>query len=114
KEIPNEKLPGTLIQVTGVQWSWAFDINGVKSVDNFTLTVNQTYTMVVDSLPVGAGQPVIHDLLIPQFGIQVYAVPGQNNTITFTPVKTGTYIFECVEYCGYDHYLMRGYFSVVK
>jgi heme/copper-type cytochrome/quinol oxidase subunit 2 len=114
KETPGEKTPGTLIQATGVQWSWSFEINGVKTVDNFTLTVNQTYTMVITSLPVGTGQAVIHDLLIPEFGIQVYAVPGQNNTITFTPDKTGTFIFECVEYCGYDHYKMRGYFTVVK
>ncbi len=96
------------IQVDGAQWSWTFTYqNGSRSVDNLTLKANTTYQLVVTS------SDVIHDLYIGHFGAQVYAVPGRTNTLTFTtPSSPGTYFFECVEYCGQDHYLMRGTLTV--
>ncbi len=116
KEIPNSiasqyngnESGATQIHVIGAQWSWTFIYaNGTKSVDNLTLKANTTYQLVVTS------QDVIHDLYIGHIGAQVYAVPGQTNTITFTtPNHPGQYFFECVEYCGKDHYLMRGTMTV--
>lgn len=96
------------IQVVGAQWSWTFIYpNGTKSVDQLTLQPNTTYQLVVTS------QDVIHDLYLGHIGAQVYAVPGQTNTLTFTtPDHSGQYFFECVEYCGADHYLMRGMMTV--
>lgn len=107
----------TVIKVDGYQWAWEFtytNANGttVTQTDALNLTVGHTYTLVVTSIPGSHQFAVIHDLYIPQFDIQIYAVPGQNNTITFTPTKAGTFVMECVEYCGYDHYLMRGYVYV--
>jgi heme/copper-type cytochrome/quinol oxidase subunit 2 len=99
----------TQIQVIGAQWSWTFVYpNGTKTVDNLTLQVNHTYVLVVSSID------VIHDLYIDQMGVQVYAVPGHNNTVAFTPTHVGHYKFECVEYCGELHYLMRGILTVVQ
>ncbi len=117
KETPHTTIPTNtnVIQVTGEQWAWLFtNSTGVTTTDAFTVTVNQTYTLVVQSSPGSHQFAVIHDLYFPQFDIQIYAVPGQNNTISFTPIHTGVYVFECVEYCGYDHYLMRGYVTVKK
>lgn len=96
------------IKVDGAQWSWTFTYqNGTTSVDNLTLKPNTTYQLIVTS------SDVIHDLYIIHLGTQVYAVPGRTNTITFTtPSTPGTYHFECVEYCGLDHYLMRGVLTV--
>ncbi|MCL4350403.1 MAG: hypothetical protein M1414_04730 [Candidatus Thermoplasmatota archaeon] len=112
--IPNGSIP---IVVTGYQWAWSYtyyNSTGKQTfVDNLNITVNQSYTLVVTSIAGAQQFAVIHDLYIPQMGIQIYAVPGQNNTITFTPDKTGTFVIECVEYCGYEHYLMRGYLTVV-
>ncbi|MCL4335127.1 MAG: hypothetical protein M1402_03410 [Candidatus Thermoplasmatota archaeon] len=103
-----------LIKVQGTQWSWTFtNSSGVSTTDAFNVTVNKTVELVVTSVP-GEYIAVIHDLLIPQMGIQIYAVPGQNNTIEFTPTHTGVFFFECVEYCGELHYEMRGYMTVVK
>lgn len=103
-----------VIHVQGTQWSWTFtNSTGVSTTDAFTVTVNKTVELVVTSVP-GEYIAVIHDLLIPQMGIQIYAVPGQNNTIEFTPTHTGVFFFECVEYCGELHYEMRGYMTVVK
>ncbi len=95
--------PGVLINVTGYQWAWQFTYNnGTVMTDKLVLVANTTYTIVVTS------KDVIHDLYIPQFGVQVYAVAGHPNKVSFTPNKPGTYIMECVEYCGEFHYEMRG------
>lgn len=106
QHIPNNS---TMIDVIGAQWSWTFVYpNGTQSVDALTLQSNHTYTLKVSS------EDVIHSLLISQMGVQVYAVPGHNNTVTFTPTHVGKYLFECVEYCGEDHYLMRGILTVIQ
>lgn len=106
---PNTSGNLQVIHVTGSQWSWAFaNSTGNLTVNAFTVKVNVPVELVVSSTD------VIHDLLIPQMGIQVYAVPGQNNTIQFTPSEIGTYFFECVEYCGEYHFEMRGNMTVVQ
>ena len=97
----------TIINVSGYQWAWTFTYqNGSSSTDYLYVTSGHNYTLQVTS------KDVIHDLLIPELGLQVYAVPGHPNQISFEPTKAGTFIFECVEYCGQDHYLMRGYMEV--
>lgn len=105
----NSEVPAgsTVIDVSGYQWAWTFTYhNGSSSTDYLYVTANHNYTLQVTS------KDVIHDLLIPSLGIQVYAVPGHPNQISFEPTKVGKFIFECVEYCGQDHYLMRGYMEV--
>ncbi len=97
----------TIIHVTGYQWAWSFTYaNGTTSTDKLYVQAGHNYTLQVQS------KDVIHDLLIPSLGLQVYAVPGHPNQVSFEPMKKGSYIFECVEYCGQDHYLMRGYMEV--
>ncbi|MEM4778307.1 MAG: hypothetical protein QW062_02560 [Thermoplasmatales archaeon] len=94
---------GIVINVTGYQWAWQFTYpNGTVTTDKLFLTVNTTYTLIVTS------KGVIHDLYIPQFGVQVYAVYGHPNQVTIEPKQVGTFIMECVEYCGEYHYEMRG------
>ncbi|MGC8546281.1 MAG: hypothetical protein ACP5MU_01285 [Thermoplasmata archaeon] len=94
---------GTVINVTGYQWGWQFTYqNGSSTIDKLILFSNTTYTLIVTS------KDVIHDLYIPKFGIQVYAVAGHPNQISFKPTSPGQYIMECVEYCGEYHYEMRG------
>lgn len=99
----------TVINVTGYQWAWEFAYpNGTSSTDVLWVHVNTEYTFRVIS------KDVIHDLLIPALGLQVYAVPGHPNQVSFSVNKVGSYIFECVEYCGEDHYLMRGTMEVLS
>lgn len=107
----NKTVPAnsTVIQVTGYQWAWTFTYpNGTSSTDKLYVTVDHNYTFQVTS------KDVIHDLLIPNLGVQVYAVPGHPNQVSFEPTKVGNYIFECVEYCGEDHYIMRGTMEVLS
>ena len=120
KETSSSPIPSntSVVYVEGEQWAWLFTTYNQTgkhtTTDGVTLVVNHTYTFVVTSVKGSHQFAVIHDLYIPQFDVQAYAVPGQNNTITFTPIHTGTFIIECVEYCGYLHYEMRGYLTVVS
>lgn len=98
---------GVVINVTGRQWQWQFEYpNGTTMSDKLVLQVNTTYVLVVTSAD------VVHDLYIPQFGVQAYAVNGHVNQVSFEPMKKGRYIMECVEYCGEYHYEMRGWVTV--
>ncbi|MCL5439631.1 MAG: hypothetical protein M1595_01815 [Candidatus Thermoplasmatota archaeon] len=111
---PTYPANATIIHVNATQWSWDFIYpNGTSTVNSFTVTVNHPVVLIITSVKGAQQFAVIHDLSIPQLAIQVYAVPGQNNSISFTPTKVGSFYFECVEYCGLDHYLMRGYMDVV-
>ncbi|MCL4447915.1 MAG: cytochrome c oxidase subunit II [Candidatus Thermoplasmatota archaeon] len=98
-----------VVHVVGHQWSWDFySPNGSLTVNTFTVPVNTQVALIVNS------SDVIHDLAIPELGIQVYAVPGMNNTVVFEATHTGSFYFDCVEYCGELHYEMRGTLQVVS
>ena len=104
----------TIIRVDATQWSWAFIYsNGTESVDTFNVTVGKPVVLVVTSIKGAEQFAVIHDLSIPKLDVQLYAIPGQNNSLSFTPTVIGSYYFECVEYCGLDHYEMKGFMNVV-
>ncbi|MEM0155129.1 MAG: hypothetical protein QW597_00810 [Thermoplasmataceae archaeon] len=103
-----------VIDVVATQWLWSFtNSTGNTTYDAFNVAVNETYTLVITSAATQTSSAVIHSLLIPQLGVQSYAVPGQTNVVQFTPTHTGSYYFVCVEYCGQGHYTMRGYMTVV-
>ena len=63
-------------------------------------------------------QDVIHDAYLPQFRMQLYAQPGMNNSMRFTPIftteemraKTANekfdYVLVCNQLCGAGHYNM--------
>lgn len=109
KQAPNYPVNAEVIQVTGRQWSWDFKYtNGTSSTNTFVAQKGVPVVLIVSSAD------VIHDLLIPQMDIQSYAVPGQNNSVEFTPTKVGTFYFECAEYCGLNHFEMRGNLTVVS
>ncbi len=103
-----------IVHVEGTQWSWTFVYsNGTTTTNVLNVTVGKPVVLVVTSIKGAEQFAVIHDLSIPKLAIQVYAIPGQNNSLSFTPTVIGSFYFECVEYCGLDHYEMRGYLNVV-
>ncbi|MCL4314654.1 MAG: hypothetical protein M1454_02875 [Candidatus Thermoplasmatota archaeon] len=113
-DAPTPPAGSYVIHVVATQWEWTFIYpNNTTSAGAFSVPVNREITLIVTSMPSEQGPGVIHDLYIPQMDVQVYAVPGQNNSVTFEPTHTGSYYFECVEYCGEYHYEMRGYMEVV-
>lgn len=67
------------------------------------------------------GQPVvlvlttedrIHGFKMPDFGIRVDVVPGQETRVPLTPNKVGSFTFLCDVFCGDGHDDMDGTLTV--
>ena len=41
-------------------------------------------------------------------------MPGFNNSVMYQFSKPGTYNVRCMEFCGYDHFLMITNFNVTS
>ena len=101
--------PGTQFTAIGRQWWWDFEFKdlGIK-------TPNEVY--VAQGLPTSIdieSADVIHSFWVPQMGGKVDMIPGHVNHIYFVPLKAGTYLGECAEFCGVEHGRMRFLFVVV-
>ncbi len=107
--------PAVRVEVTGFQWGWTFrylDSNVVISSQGdarptMTLPLNQTTRITLKSAD------VVHSFFVPDFLYKRDAVPGLLNTFDFEPVKTGTFLGRCAEFCGLRHADMLFDVSVV-
>jgi cytochrome c oxidase subunit 2 len=69
----------------------------LAAVDNpLVVPVGQT----VEVVATGAG--VLTTWSVPALGAKVEAVPGRENSVWFTPTRTGTYYGQCAGLCGPD------------
>jgi cytochrome c oxidase subunit 2 len=91
------------IEVTGHQWWWEITYSD-KEPSRVFQTANEIH------LPVGKSvnftlraADVIHSFWLPNLGGKQDLIPGQINTISFTPSHTGIYRGQCAEFCGLQH-----------
>ncbi|MEM0128688.1 MAG: cytochrome c oxidase subunit II [Thermoplasmata archaeon] len=111
------------VTVFAAQWSWTFRYeNGTNVTSQYNA---QTNTVSGGALWVQPGTTVQlnitsldvdHSLYIPQLGVQMNAIPGRWNFVSFQipAVAPGTqYIIECTEFCGTGHGTMRSFVIVV-
>jgi cytochrome c oxidase subunit 2 len=70
-------------------------------------------------LPVGrpvivhlSSKDVIHSFGLPQMRVKQDAIPGIEQRLWFTPVKTGEWEIACSQLCGLGHYRMRGFYTI--
>ena len=91
------------ITITGRQWWWQVDYQGVQANQGFT-TANELH------LPVGVparitlrSNDVIHSFWIPNLAGKQDLIPGRQNDIIITPTATGIYRGQCAEFCGLQH-----------
>jgi cytochrome c oxidase subunit II len=111
-----------VVKVTGQQWLWSYEYPDEKvtfyslpiadsdlkpgqhrllSVDNeMVVPVNKVVQVLV------TGADVIHEWMVPYFGVRAKAIPGRVNRTWFIATKPGTYFGECSELCGQGHPLM--------
>ena len=99
--------PDVTISAIGHQWFWEFWTNytngpSIHTVGNLTLKTNLTVRLYVVSVDVD------HSLFIPALGVHMDAIPGHVNEVWFKPTLPGTYIIECTQFCGINHYQMVG------
>ncbi len=90
------------VHVTAQQWIFNYTYTDY-SLDSSTLylPVNQPVEFTVTS------EDVQHSFWIPELGVKEDAVPGETNTFTVTPDKTGNYTVRCMELCGVLHPYMN-------
>ena len=60
----------------------------------------------------GFTQDVIHGFYIPALRINQDAVPGLTSTVWVQADKTGQYELRCTQFCGTNHYQMKGQLTV--
>src|SRR3954451_19470224 len=95
--------------VVGKQWMWKVQHpGGQREIDEVHVPVGKTVRLVL------ASEDVIHSFFIPAFRIKRDAVPGTYETVWFRATKPGVYKLECSEFCGTEHYKMRGDIVVME
>ena len=99
EHVPEE---AEIIKVTAQQWFWTFEHeDGTKEIGELHLKKDHAYKFEIQS------KDVNHNFNIPEFVVLLDAVPGQINTVWFSPNIEGEFDIQCREYCGLIHYNMR-------
>jgi cytochrome c oxidase subunit 2 len=100
------------VTVVGQQWSWTFNYDKDPALDGRTTvfeagtpaTRPTLWLPVNQSVKIKLRSPdVIHSFWVPAFLFKMDVVPGKQNTFSFTPTRTGTFIGRCAELCGVYH-----------
>ncbi len=101
------KTADVTVTAIGHQWFWEFWTNYTSgphfhTIGNLTLKSNLTVRLYVVSVDVA------HSLFIPALAVHVDAIPSHVNEYWFEPTLPGTYVIECTQFCGLNHYAMVG------
>jgi cytochrome c oxidase subunit 2 len=97
---PGPKTEPVVIQISAHQW--AFDPSTI------TLKKGVPVTLELHS------EDRVHGFNAPDFGLRSDVPPGKPVRLTFTPDRTGTFIFHCDVFCGDGHDDMAGQIVVKK
>jgi cytochrome c oxidase subunit 2 len=91
------------IKVIAHQWWWEFQYPqyGIDTADEVHLEAGRMVHFTMQSAD------IIHSFWIPRMGGKRDVVPGQINSITYTPDEIGEFYGQCVEFCGDSHANMR-------
>jgi cytochrome c oxidase subunit II len=93
----------TLVKVTGVQFFWSIVPNRVRAGTPIRFDVTSA------DVNHGFGVYDPHGHLVGS----VQAMPGYHNELDLTLTTAGTYRIRCLEFCGLDHAVMQGSFTVL-
>ncbi len=100
------------VTVEGKQWWWQFSYPGAKVVtaDEMVIPTGRDvflHLTACDGTGTAKTCNVIHSFWVPELAGKKDVVPGQDNTLTISADKPGTYLGQCAEYCGLSHANMR-------
>ncbi len=102
--------PDLTVNVMAEQWLWHFKYQGPEGevvVENdFHIPVGKNVRFVLNS------QDVIHGFYIPDLRINQDAVPGITSSVWVMANKIGQYELRCTQFCGTNHYQMKGTLTV--
>jgi cytochrome c oxidase subunit 2 len=93
-----------VVYVTGKQWMWKVQHpSGVREINALHVPVGKPVKLIITS------EDVVHDFYVPDFRVQMAAVPGRYTFMWFQASKAGSYHLFCTEYCGTQHSRMGGW-----
>lgn len=102
-----------VVKVMAEQWLWHFKYT---TPDGNELTVENQF-----HIPLGrpvrfevTAEDVIHGFYLPDFRVHQDAVPGLTSLVWLQAEKLGTYDLRCTQFCGTNHYQMKGEIIVDK
>jgi cytochrome c oxidase subunit 2 len=97
------------INVSGQQYFWRFQYpNGAVSFHDMVVPKDTTVTLKISS------NDVAHSWWIPKLGPKFDAIRGLTNQTWFKATETGTFVGQCAEFCGDNHYAMSAKVIVVE
>ena len=103
-----------VVQVNGRQFQWSFEYprsvtgGGPVTSDQLYLPDGEAVIFKIHSAD------VLHGFWVPDFRLQIDAVPGITTSLRATPDRLGTYPVVCTVLCGAGHSLMRTNVHVLK
>ncbi|MGH8148014.1 MAG: cytochrome oxidase [Rhodanobacteraceae bacterium] len=92
-----------VVDVVGMQWSWQIKPDTVQAGSPVEFRVTSKDVNHGFALYAPDGRIVT----------QVQAMPGYTNKLVYTFMHPGTYVVQCLEYCGLGHAAMRSQIKVV-
>jgi cytochrome c oxidase subunit 2 len=106
----NFPAPDITVNVMAEQWLWHFKYQGpdgeVEVQNDFHIPAGKNVKFVLNS------QDVIHGFYIPDLRINQDAVPGITSSVWVMANKPGQYELRCTQFCGTNHYQMKGTLTV--
>jgi cytochrome c oxidase subunit 2 len=98
------------ISVVGHQWWWEvrYPSLHVSTANEIHIPVGTPVYVTLTSGSSGSvGEAVIHSFWVPRLAGKQDLEPGRINHLTIQADAPGTYLGQCVEYCGFSHANMR-------
>jgi cytochrome c oxidase subunit 2 len=107
KNFPQDEM---VVRVVAEQWLWHFKYQGpdgeVEVQNDFHIPVGKNVRFELTS------QDVIHGFYIPDLRINQDAVPGLTSSVWVQAKRIGQYELRCTQFCGTNHYQMKGQLTV--
>lgn len=91
------------VTVTAHQWWWEYQYpeQGVVTANELHIPTGRPVLLTLES------KDVIHAFWAPKLGGKQDVIPGRVNKLTIEADAPGTYLGQCVEFCGLSHANMR-------
>ena len=93
--------PQMTITVLAAQWRWSFTYAGGLRSPTLVVPAGEEIQFRLRS------QDVIHSMFIPSERFKRYAYPDRTNVFDLRFDRTGSFLGECAQFCGWNHAYMR-------
>jgi cytochrome c oxidase subunit 2 len=95
------------ITVVGNQWWWEirYPKLGIVTANEIHVPVSDAAHPAPTFITVQSVD-VAHSFWVPQLAGKMDAIPNKTNRVWIEPLRVGTYVGQCAEYCGLQHALM--------